>query len=123
MSDPSTTVAFTPSVQAIQARRGSRTAYARLERRRFKLWGRARVVEDDPVLLARLVDPAYEARPEQAIVFTLDAWDRNCPQHIPLRFDAAEVASALDTLKLRVEALERENRSLRARLAERPPPA
>ncbi len=52
-------------------------------RQRIKLWGRARVVEDDHALLARLMPDGYRARPEQAILFTIDAWDANCPQHIP----------------------------------------
>lgn len=88
--------------------------YAR--RRRIKLWGRARVVEDDPALLAELADPAYDARPEQAIVFTLEAWDRNCPQHIPQRIDATDVKAALGALQARVAELERENLTLRERL-------
>jgi hypothetical protein len=88
--------------------------YAR--RRRIKIWGRARVVEDDPALLARLADPAYEGRPEQAIVFQIEAWDVNCPQHIPQRFDAAQVAASLAGLTARIEELERENARLRERL-------
>ena len=202
MTEPTTAVAFTPSVQAIQTRKGSRAAYAKLEarggwqdrvtpelaaflaernsfylasasaagqpyvqhrggpagflrvldekrlafadfsgnrqyitqgnlaeneraflflmdytqRRRVKIWGRARVVEDDPELLAQLADPAYAGRPEQAIVFTIEAWDRNCPQHIPLRFDAAQVETALEALKARIGELERENQALRDRL-------
>src|SRR5580765_32601 len=48
-----------------------------LERIRIKLWGTARVVEGDPELLERLIDPAYAAKPQRAIVFTLSAWDRN----------------------------------------------
>ena len=65
------------------------------ERRRVKIWGTARVVEDDAKFVASLMPPDYKARPEQAIVFTLDAWDENCPQHIPQRFEAADVARAL----------------------------
>ena len=57
-------------------------------RRRIKIWGRARVVEDDPALLARLADPGYRARPERAILFTVEAWDVNCTQHITARFTA-----------------------------------
>ena len=55
-------------------------------RRRVKVWGRARIVEDDPALLARLVAPHYKGHPERAIVFTVEAWDANCPQHITPRF-------------------------------------
>jgi len=52
------------------------------ERRRLKLWGRARVTRD-AALVAQLADPEYPARAEQAIVFEVEAWDWNCPQHIP----------------------------------------
>jgi predicted pyridoxine 5'-phosphate oxidase superfamily flavin-nucleotide-binding protein len=51
--------------------------------RRLKLWGCARVVAGDPNLLARVATPGYQARIEQAIVFTVRAWDWNCSQHIP----------------------------------------
>src|SRR5262245_58826264 len=78
--------------------------YAR--RRRIKIWGRARVVDDDPLLLQRLSDPAHEGRPEQAIVFEIEAWDTNCPQHIPQRFDAAEVRTAFEQLQARISTLE-----------------
>lgn len=74
--------------------------------RRIKLWGTARVVEDDPDLLARLADPAYPARPERAIVFALEAWDVNCPQHIHRRLPEAEVAPVVAALQARVRELE-----------------
>ncbi len=83
-------------------------------RRRIKLWGRARVVEDDAALLDRLADPADEGRPEHAIVFEIEAWDVNCPAHIPRQLPAEEVHRALGALQLRVAALERENEELRA---------
>lgn len=86
--------------------------YAR--QRRIKLWGRARVVEHDDALLQRLVDPAYNAAPEQAVVFALDAWDVNCPQHIPQKFDAADVERALHERDVRIAALEQEVAQLRA---------
>ena len=56
---------------------------------RIKIWGTAHVVEDDPALTARLMPKAYKARPEQVIIFLVEAWDSNCPQHIPQRFEAA----------------------------------
>ncbi|MCW6511577.1 pyridoxamine 5'-phosphate oxidase family protein [Lichenifustis flavocetrariae] len=83
-------------------------------RRRIKLWGRARVVADDPELLARLIPPGYRARAEQAILFKVDAWDSNCPQHIPQKFDAADVASAIARLEERIATLEAENMRLKA---------
>ena len=82
--------------------------------RRIKLWGRARVVEDDPALLARLSDRGYRARPERAILFTLEAWDVNCSQHITARFSEDEVAQATAPLLERIASLETENARLRA---------
>jgi uncharacterized protein len=77
-------------------------------RRRVKLWGEARVVEDDPALLQSLMPKGYKARPEQVIVFRMSAWDSNCPQHIPQKFDAADVAAALATRDARIAELEAE---------------
>jgi predicted pyridoxine 5'-phosphate oxidase superfamily flavin-nucleotide-binding protein len=86
-------------------------------RRRIKLWGRARVVEDDPALTERLMPEGYRARPEQVILFTVEAWDSNCPQHIPQKFDAADVATAVDRLQQRIATLEAENLRLQQLLA------
>jgi predicted pyridoxine 5'-phosphate oxidase superfamily flavin-nucleotide-binding protein len=77
-------------------------------RRRVKIWGEARVVDDDPALLQSLMPKGYKARPEQVIVFTISAWDTNCPQHIPQKFDAADVAAALAARDARITALEAE---------------
>ncbi|MET0710680.1 MAG: pyridoxamine 5'-phosphate oxidase family protein [Tardiphaga sp.] len=77
-------------------------------RRRVKLWGEARVVEDDPALLASLMPAGNKARPEQVIVFRIAAWDTNCPQHIPQKFDAADVAGALAARDARIAELEAE---------------
>jgi uncharacterized protein len=202
MSDaltPSSDVAFTPSVKAVQARKGSRDAYARVEqnggwhteidqnlaaflagqdsmylatasadgqpyiqhrggpkgfirildsntlafadysgnrqyitvgnlsenpkaniflmdyvhRRRVKIWGEARVVGDDPALLQSLMPADYKARPEQAILFRISAWDTNCPQHIPQKFAAADVAVALAARDARIAELEAEMATLK----------
>ncbi|HET7210883.1 MAG TPA: pyridoxamine 5'-phosphate oxidase family protein [Methyloceanibacter sp.] len=200
MSSSSTDVAFTPSVKALQERRGSRGAYARMEekggfataidkglatfiantrsfyfatanrecqpyiqhrggpkgflrvldpttlafadfggnrqyittgnladnpramlflmdyttRKRVKIWGTARVVEDDPELTARLFPDGYKARAEQAIVFQVTAIDINCPQHIPQMFFAEDVAEAIAERDERISALEAEIARLRA---------
>jgi predicted pyridoxine 5'-phosphate oxidase superfamily flavin-nucleotide-binding protein len=74
--------------------------------RRVKIWGEATVVEDDPELLAKLTDTSYDGKPERAIVIRIAAWDANCPQHIPQRFDAAEVAAALAARDARIAVLE-----------------
>ncbi|MBW8909220.1 MAG: pyridoxamine 5'-phosphate oxidase family protein [Mesorhizobium sp.] len=82
-------------------------------RQRIKIWGKARVVENDPEQTARLMPENYKARPEQTILFTVSAWDANCPQHIPQRFEAADVAAALAERDLRIASLEQEVARLR----------
>lgn len=79
-----------------------------MNRRRVKIWGEARVVEDDPALLERLMPEGYKARGEQVILFTVSAWDSNCHQHIPQRFEAADVAAALSVRERRIAELEAE---------------
>lgn len=192
MADPVSDIAFTPAVKAIQSRRGSRDAYARMEagagwrtevtpdlarfiaerdsfylgtasaagqpyvqhrggprgflrvldprklafaefrgnrqyvtagnlaenprafvflmdyaeRTRVKLWGRAHVVDDDPALLARLSPEGGRNQAEQAIVFAVEAWDVNCPRHIPRLYSEDEVARIVAGLKARVAELE-----------------
>jgi predicted pyridoxine 5'-phosphate oxidase superfamily flavin-nucleotide-binding protein len=82
-------------------------------RRRVKLWGRARV-EDDAALLARLWPEGYAARPEQAIMFEAEAWDTNCPQHIPQMFHADDVARTVVQMQTRINELEAEVAALKA---------
>ncbi|MEH2475095.1 putative pyridoxine 5'-phosphate oxidase superfamily flavin-nucleotide-binding protein [Nitrobacteraceae bacterium AZCC 2161] len=82
-------------------------------RRRIKIWGEARVVEDDPALLTSLMPAGYKARPEQVILFKIAAWDTNCPQHIPQKFDAADVAAALASRDARIAELEAELAALK----------
>jgi len=85
-------------------------------RRRIKIWGRARVVEDDPALIEQLFDQGYRARAQRAILFTVEAWDVNCQAHIMARFTEAEIAEATGVLRQRIATLEAENARLRAAL-------
>ena len=82
-------------------------------RRRVKIWGEARVVEGDAALTAELMPKSYKARPEQVMLFTVSAWDANCPQHIPQRFEADDVAAALAQRDRQIEALQAEIEKLR----------
>jgi uncharacterized protein len=86
-------------------------------RRRVKIWGEARVVDDDPALLKSLMPQDYRARPEQVILFRISAWDTNCPQHIPQKFDAGDVAGALAHRDERIAELEAELAALKGQLA------
>jgi predicted pyridoxine 5'-phosphate oxidase superfamily flavin-nucleotide-binding protein len=85
-------------------------------RRRIKIWGRAKIVEDDAELLARLMPDGYKARPERVFVFTITAWDVNCPQHITPRYDEDMVRQVTQKLTARVGELEAENTQLRQQL-------
>jgi hypothetical protein len=81
-------------------------------RRRIKIWGRARVIEGDDALLDALTDEAYAATPERAIAITVEAWDVNCPQHITPRFSEAELDSRVRELHARIAELEAEVKTL-----------
>jgi uncharacterized protein len=90
------------------------------QRRRIKIWGTARVIEDDQALLRSLTPEGYRARIDHAIVFIVSAWDANCPQHIPQRFDSAQVAALVAERDKRIAALEGALNRLREGAAETP---
>jgi predicted pyridoxine 5'-phosphate oxidase superfamily flavin-nucleotide-binding protein len=84
------------------------------QRRRVKIWGEARMVEATQELLDRLMPDGYKARPEQVLLFTVSAWDANCPQHIPPRFEAEDVLAALQEKDQRIAQLEAQLRVARS---------
>ncbi|MGD1702010.1 pyridoxamine 5'-phosphate oxidase family protein [Dapis sp. BLCC M229] len=75
-------------------------------RRRLKIWGRAKVIYDDQELIQQLSIPGYNAKVERAFIITVEAWDRNCPQHIPIRYSESEVAEMIAPLQTRIQELE-----------------
>jgi predicted pyridoxine 5'-phosphate oxidase superfamily flavin-nucleotide-binding protein len=83
------------------------------KRRRIKVWGTARVVEGDDALTRQLMPAGYRARPEQVLLFSAAAWDVNCPQHIPQRFEAADVQATIEVRDRRIAQLEAEVADLR----------
>ena len=88
-------------------------------RRRVKVWGTARVVEGDAALNERLCDPAYPGKVERAVLFAVEAWDVNCPQHIHPRLSERQIAPAVEALRARVAELE----AVVERLRSNPAPA
>jgi hypothetical protein len=84
-------------------------------KKRVKIWGEARVVEGNDKLVEALMPKDYRARPEQVILFTVLAWDANCPQHIPQRFEAADVEAALTQRDKRIAELMAEVARLRTK--------
>ena len=87
-----------------------------VHRRRVKIWGTARTVEDDPELLTLLHDPAYPARAERAILFSVTAWDINCPQHIHPRLPQADVLKLVEQLQAENEELKKEQARLHLKM-------
>lgn len=85
-----------------------------VNRIRIKLWGNAKVVEDQPELLAELIPSRdeYRAQAQQVLVFTVVAWDRNCPQHIPPRIELEDVDRLLQERDQRIKELEEQLRLL-----------
>ena len=88
-------------------------------RQRIKIWGRARMIENDPAPIEQLFDGDYKAKPERAVLFTIEAWDVNCSSHIVTRFTEAEVEDAFSAVQSKVAELQAENARLRAALAVR----
>lgn len=81
-----------------------------VHRRRVKIWGTARVIENDPELIEQLQDAADPAQVERAILFSIEAWDVNCPQHIHQRLPGNEVLPL-------IQSLQGENRLLKEKMA------
>lgn len=84
------------------------------QRLRVKIWGEARMLEATEEWLSRLMPEGYDAKPEQILLFNVQAWDANCPRHIPQRFDAEDVVAALGAKDERIAQLEAELARLRA---------
>lgn len=79
-----------------------------LQQMRIKIWGQAKIVEDRPELLDKLMPQrsTYRALPEQVLLFTVNAWDRNCPAHIPRRLDLEDVEVLLEERDRKIAELE-----------------
>jgi len=87
-------------------------------KQRIKLWGRAQMVEGDSALIAKLFDDGYKARPERALIFTVEAWDVNCSSHIVARYTEEQLEEFFTTVRTRIGELEAENQKLRSALAQ-----
>lgn len=82
-------------------------------RRRIKIWGTSQIVEGDARLVQQLSDDDGQGNPQRAVLFHIEAWDVNCPQHITPRWTDEEIAPVVEDLKARVTELKHENERLR----------
>jgi predicted pyridoxine 5'-phosphate oxidase superfamily flavin-nucleotide-binding protein len=89
-------------------------------RRRLKIWGRAKLLSttDNPELMTQLQDKSYRARPERAVIITVEALDWNCPQHIPQRMTLEELEPQLKPIRDELARLKSENKKLRLALGQ-----
>ena len=85
-----------------------------MHQQRVKIWGKARVVEGDDDLIKKLMPEQYKARGEQVIMFSVHAWDANCPQHIPQLVPVDEAHLLLEERDRRIKTLEATVERLRA---------
>ena len=87
-------------------------------KKRLKIWAETEVLDpaDHPELAEQLVQPNYEATVERIIVFKVQAFDWNCPQHITPRYTQEEAGGSMLKLESRIAELEAENKNLRYRI-------
>ena len=71
-------------------------------------------MEGDDDLIRRLQDFGYPGEVERAIIFDVEAWDLNCPQHIQRRLPESAVAPAIQRLPDRIMELETQLADLRS---------
>ncbi len=85
-------------------------------RQRLKIWGRVKLIDADdaPELIAELHDETYRGRPERTVMITIEAFDWNCPQHIPRRFTLEEFEDDFTSLREEITRLRAENKRLKS---------
>ncbi len=83
---------------------------------RVKIWGEAKIVTGDQDLIARVSSPDYAARVERVIVFTIKAWDANCPKHIPKLVKVEDVLPAIQERDQKIADLEAQLKELKRKL-------
>jgi hypothetical protein len=94
-------------------------------RTRLKVWATAEQLPlaGNDALLEKVHDASYRALPERLIMLKVQAFDWNCPQHIPQRFTLAELAPGINELRSRIRELEDENADLKSFLGSTQPVA
>ncbi len=83
---------------------------------RIKIWGTAEIIEGNDTLLQQMTVDNYRGKPQRTVLFHVQAWDSNCPQHIRPRFTEEEFSPVVSAYRKRIEELERENQRLLVRV-------
>jgi len=85
---------------------------------RLKILAKAEIVElkDDPSLFEMLNLEDYKFKPERMMVFHIEAYDWNCPQHITPRYTVEEIEAAFEGQRNHINKLEAELSALKNKL-------
>ena len=88
-------------------------------RARLKIYAEAEIVEisDDERLYDLLKPDDYKFKPERMMIFKIQAYDWNCPQHISPKYSIPEVQELFEPQKQYIEKLERELKDLKEKLS------
>ncbi len=87
-------------------------------RTRLKIFAKAEVIElkDNPELYEQLNLEDYKFRPERMMVFHIEAYDWNCPQHITPRYTTEEIEKAFLPQQEHIASLEEEIKELKEKI-------
>ena len=87
-------------------------------RTRLKILAKAEIVElkDDPLLYDLLDLNEYKFKPERMMVFHVEAYDWNCPQHITPRYTVQDIEEVFADHRERIAKLQAEITELKQKL-------
>lgn len=90
-------------------------------RTRLKILAKAEVVDlkDDPKLYDLLDLDDYTFKPERMMVFNVEAYDWNCPQHITPRYTVKDIDEAFAGQREHIATLQAEIKELKQKLKEK----
>jgi predicted pyridoxine 5'-phosphate oxidase superfamily flavin-nucleotide-binding protein len=89
-------------------------------RARLKIYAKASIIElkDNPELYQLLDLYEYKFRPESMMVFDIEAYDWNCPQHITPRYTLEDIEEFFTAQRFQIKKLEAEVKSLQDKIKE-----
>ena len=87
-------------------------------RARLKILAKAEIVElkDGPCLYDLLALKDYKFKPERMMIFHIEAYDWNCPQHITPRYTVEDIQKAFAGQRDHIAKLEAEIKGLKLKL-------